>query len=352
MPFSRSPRSGVAQPRPFLHPDPARVRFARQPIVDGSIEPLGHELSFRWGDGTRRNPPPPGPYAVSVLLSQALLDGGLAQRRPGLLFVEMEAATLLSPIADVLCGSLGVIQLPASLRVDPSVTRRIAQLHARGYRFALGGLTSSTDERLQWLPMLAFLKLDAALASPGGWSDLMTLSRRHGVPLIAERVEDPTDYLRLRERGLRFFEGDLITPPQEESPRALPSCDMDVVGRVYGLARQGVPHDALAMLAGSDPALVVRLLMLHRIYAGADPRPATLTEVLAGFPIDVLVGWLHILRACTFDLTPSGQTWSVAVREQIYNYRARLIVARACGSPAELEAKVFDLYRRLCSREP
>ena len=352
MQSSRSPRSGLVLPRPLLHPEPARVRYARQPIVDGSVAPMGHELSFRWGDGPRRAVPPPSPYAVSMLLGQTLLDGGLTHRRPGLLFVDMDAATLLSPIADVLCGALGVIQLPATLRVEPPLTRRIAQLHARGYRFALAGLVSPDDDRLQWLPMMAFLKLDAALASPTVWPALIELAARRGVPLIAERVGDPTDYLRLRSLGLLFFQGDLITPAQEESPRALPSCDMDGVGRVYGLARQGVPHDALAMLAGSDPALVIRLLMLHRIYAAAEPAPRTLAEVLGRFPIDVLVGWLHILRISTFDLNSGGQSWSVAVREQIYNYRARLIVARSCASPAELEAKVFDLYRRLCSREP
>jgi hypothetical protein len=72
---------------------------------------------------------------------------------------------------------------------------------------------------------------------------------------------------------------------------------------------------------------------------------------LAGLPEPVLIGWLHVLRSSTFDLTPSTQSWSHAVREQIHNYRARLIGARVCCSPAELEAKVFDLYRRLCARD-
>ena len=72
---------------------------------------------------------------------------------------------------------------------------------------------------------------------------------------------------------------------------------------------------------------------------------------LVVLPEQVLIGWLHVLRTSTFDLSPHTRSWSQAVREQIHNYRARLIGARACSSPAELEAKVFDLYRRLCSRE-
>ncbi|OWQ92978.1 hypothetical protein CDN99_00240 [Roseateles aquatilis] len=348
---SRPSRSGVALARLLIRPEPARVRFARQPIVDGSVEPMGQELSFRWSDGPRRTQPPPSPYATSMLLSQALLDGGLAHRRPGCLFVEMDGPTLLSPIAEVLCGHLGVIQLSSDLPVQEPITRRIAQLHARGYRFALADVAAPEDPRGEWLPMMSFAKLDVSLASPAGWPAFLALARQAGVVPIADRLADPTDYLRLKALGLRYFQGDLITPAQEETPRALPSCDVDTLTRLYKLARQGVPHDALAMAAAADPALVIRLLTLQRLYARAERPPTTLTDVFAGFPHDVLLGWLHVLRSSTFDLTPSGHSWSHAVREQIHNYRARLIGARACGSPLELEAKIFDLYRRLCSRD-
>jgi c-di-GMP-related signal transduction protein len=336
-----------------MPPQPPHVRFARQAVIDGSVEPMGLELGFRWNEGPRRSPPPPSPYATSLLLSQALLDGGLIQqRRPGCLFVDMDATALLSPIADVLCGALGAIQLPADVPVQESTTRRIAQLHARGYQFALAGVASPDDPRLTWLPMIAFLKLDVSLAPASAWMPVQELARQAGVALIADRLTEPVDYLRLKAQGVRFFQGDLLGPPQEESPRALPSCDLDVLARLFRLARLGAPHDALAMAAAADPALVVRLLMLHRLYLNRLRPPASLTEALADLPELVLIGWLQVLRTSTFDLSPHTRSWSQAVREQIHNYRARLIGARACSSPAELEAKVFDLYRRLCSREP
>ena len=187
--------------------------------------------------------------------------------------------------------------------------------------------------------------LDASLAIPAG------LSKAQAADWLRNNDGEWRD-LRLKARGVRYFQGDLLGPPQEESPRALPSCDLDVLARLFRLARLGAPHDALAMAAAADPALVVRLLMLHRLYLNRLRPPASLTEALADLPEQVLIGWLHVLRTSTFDLSPHTRSWSQAVREQIHNYRARLIGARACGSPAELEAKVFDLYRRLCSREP
>ncbi|MBB3280819.1 MULTISPECIES: EAL domain-containing protein [unclassified Roseateles] len=352
MPSSRPSRSGVTLVQRLMAPQPPQVHFARQAVIDGSVEPMGLELAFRWKEGQRRPPRPPSPGATSLLLSRALLDGGLIQqRRPGCLFVDMDAAALLSPVADVLCGALGAIQLPTDVPVQASTTRRIAQLHARGYQFALAGIASPDDPRLAWLPMVAFLKLDVSLAPLDAWAPIQDLARQAGVALIADRLTEPADYLRLKARGVRYFQGDLLGPPQEESPRALPSCDLDVLARLFRLARLGAPHDALAMAAAADPALVVRLLMLHRLYLNRLRPPASLTEALADLPEQVLIGWLHVLRTSTFDLSPHTRSWSQAVREQIHNYRARLIGARACSSPAELEAKVFDLYRRLCSRE-
>lgn len=347
----RPPRNGVTLSRPLIPPEAVSVRFARQAVIDGSVEPMATELRFRWNEGLRRTPPPPSPYATSMLLSQALLDGGLMQRRPGCVLVDMDAATLLSPIADVLCGAIGAIQLPPDMPMQEPVTRRLAQLHARGYRFALSGVTSPDDPRMPWLPMISFVKLDVSLAPVSTWAAVQDLARQAGAVLIADRLTEPSDYLRLKASGVRYFQGDLVMPAHEESPRALPCCDLDTLQRLFRLARLGAPLEALAMAAAADPALVIRLLMLHRLHVrGA--TPPTLAETIAGLPEPILVGWLHVLRTSTFDLTPSSQSWSHAVREQIQNYRARLIGARICASPAELEAKVFELYRRLCTHEP
>ncbi len=163
-------------------------------------------------------------------------------------------------------------------------------------------------------------------------------------------MTESADYLRLKALGVRYFQGDLLMAPQEESPRSLPSCDLDVLGRLFRLVRHGAPPEALAMTAASDPALVIRLLMPHRLHAGRARPPETLAETLAGVPEPVLIGWLHVLRSSTFDLTPSTELVARGSRADP-NYRARLIGARICCSPAELEAKVFDLYRRsLCPR--
>lgn len=480
------------------------VRFARQAISNGSVEPMGHELTFRWDAGRDRTDEPPSPYAVCMTLSHALLDGGLKHRAAGGLFVSLDREALMSSVADALCAPHFIIQLPRTLPVDPEVTRRIAQLHAAGYAFALSELGGPDDPRWMWAPLVRYAKLQVARESPAEWAGWLRRAEYAELQVIVEGLTEPADYLRLRRLGVHRFQGPLIQPAQEESVRALPCCDVQILHKLNRLVEQGASRETLAMVSATDPALVIRLLMLQRIYAeglsgahrcgvnafdglggvasvasvaphwghagtaelgvqrmhgrhpsaqgqdahashasnsasgalgpyrshglsgprgpheggtsqsyvtpsalhargdgpAADPigakdstnwsgassligkggaagswgesglvghpftggcasltgseRPApaaTLADVLEALPYRVLSGWMRILRHSSFDPHESGRAWSASVREQMYNFRARLIGARACRSPQELEARVFGLYRRLCSRE-
>jgi len=350
-PSARPVQPELPPARRFRAHDIRWVRFARQSVADGAVEPMGHELSYRWDHDTLRQDEPPSPFGVSMTLSHALLDGGLRHRSSGCLFVTLDAPALLSTVADALCAPLFVIQLPPSLAVEAATTRRIAQLHARGYRFALADLGGADDARWGWAPFATYAKLPVSQLPSSSWAGWLARAHWADLKVIADGLREPTDYLGLRRLGVQFFQGDLIHSPQEESVRALPCCDGQVLQKLNRLVERGAARDTLAMVGATDPALVIRLLMLQRMYGGGPAPAAVLTDVLEALPYRVLAGWLRILRGSSLDPHERGRAWSSSVREQMYNFRARLIGARACRTPMELEARVFDLYRRLCSRE-
>ncbi len=344
---------GHAAPRFFQGTDLRWIRFARQGIAQGVVEPMGQELRFRWEAGRDRPDEPPSPYAVCMALSHALLDGGLKHHAAGSFFVTLDRTALLSSVADALCAPLFVIQLPAGLAVEDGTTRRIAQLHAAGYRFALLDLGGPDDPRWAWAPLARYAKLSVMGLPSSAWAGWLRRASCFDLEVIADRLQSPADYLRLRRLGVQFFQGPMIQAWHDESVRALPCCDLRVLHKLNRLVEQGASRETLAMAAATDPALVIRLLMLQRIYVGHDAAlpSGSLADALAGLPYRVLAGWLRILRHSSFDPQESGRAWSASVREQMYNFRARLIGARVCRTPQELEARVFGLYRRLCSPE-
>lgn len=349
---SRAPKRVPRASRSFQAQDVHWVRFARQPIVCGDVDPMGWELGFCWSNDPSRAPPQAGPSVTHLTLSHALLDGSVTHKLAGRMFVPMDRETLLSPVADVLCASLGVIQLPGSLAVDDALTRRLVQLHARGYVFALADLRTHDDPRWCWAGLSAFAKLDMSRAPSAGWAGLLERARACGQRVVADRVQFPTDYLRLRRLGVELFQGELIGPPIQDHARGLPTCDVRVLIKLIRLLEGGAERAALAITAATDPALVIRLLLLQRLY-GPAPKVESpmLVDVLASLPYSVVDGWFRILRSSSFETPERGRNWSASVREQMYNYRARLIGARLCKTPEELETRVFDLYRRICSRD-
>lgn len=351
-------RHSMSPTRGRLHlGEPRWVRFARQPIVDGSTEPMGHELGYCEPESTDEEASLALRCRTSSALNHGLLEGGLRHRLPGQLFVAVDAAVLMSPVAETISPAVGVVQLVEPLAPEESLTRRIAQLHARGHRFALAGVSDGEDPRWAWAPFSSFLKMDVSAASSAAWPDLISRAKVAGLRVVAERLSQPADYLRLRRLGVQFFQGDLVAPRRIEFARALPACDPYVLDRLAKLAEHGASRDTLAMVAATDPALVIRLLMLQRLYGPERTEPArpgrggTLLDVLNGLPYDILAGWCQVLLRSAVEAQDNDRDWSVAVREQMYNFRSRLIGARACRSPAELEARVFELYRRICSRE-
>lgn len=347
----------TAHGRPFDLGRLRWVRFARQPIVDGSTEPMGHLLSDCEPDPSEDAAPLALRCSTSSALNHGLIEGGLRHRLPGDVFVEVDAAILRSAVAETISPAVGVMQLSGRLTPEEALTRRLAQLHARGYRFALADMRQADDDRWAWAPFSCFVKIDAQHTNAAEWPHLLARAESAGLRVIADNITQPADYVRLRHIGVQYFQGDLIAPRRVELARALPACDPYVLDRMARLADHGGARDALAMIAATDPALVIRLLTLQRLYVpdpgerGPAPRSATLLDVLNTIPYDILMGWIQVLLRSAIDREEPDREWSVAVREQMYNFRSRLIGARACRTPAELEARVFELYRRICSRE-
>ncbi|MES1935578.1 EAL domain-containing protein [Salinisphaera hydrothermalis] len=113
-------------------------------------------------------------------------------------------------------------------RSHVAATRRLAsELDRRGYRFALThfGEASSHAAMLENLE-LSFIKLAPAFArqlaeqnsEDARLQRVVDFAREHGIPLIAEHIEDAASMARLWQAGVNYVQGHFI---QEPDPAAL-----------------------------------------------------------------------------------------------------------------------------------
>ncbi|AWN17465.1 EAL domain-containing protein [Salinisphaera sp. LB1] len=172
--------------------------------------------------------------AARVIAEQAARDVELA------LFVKLSSATLDSAqtfiqwlAEDEAMAAIDHQQIifcvrEADARSHVAATRRLAaELDRQTYRFALThfGESSSHAAMLENLT-LSFIKLAPAFARQlaeqnsenGRLQRVVDFAREHGVPLIAEHIEDAASMARLWQAGVNYVQGHFI---QEPDPAAL-----------------------------------------------------------------------------------------------------------------------------------
>lgn len=330
--------------------DAPQVRFGAEEVVDADGRLVAHELLFRWNTAEQPDRLVPGEFRVAAMLSNALLDGSVSGRTPsGLHLIAMDEPTLLGPLAD-LCTRLGVvITLTDAVSVEASVLLRVAQLRARGQRFCIDGLRDPADPRWLFAPYAEFCRLDLRAIRPDWLRPLAQLAAKRELTVIGQHVETMNGYQSLAGAGVPLFQGSFISPTQRLAVDALPGCDAGVLARLQQLLADRASAEALAVAAMGDPAVIMRLLLLHRLHAGRGaPEAPSVAALIGALPADALAGWLRVLLLAACH--GMGEGWAPSVRQRVDRYRRGL---RSPGLDDARNALAIDeslwiFLRRLC----
>ena len=320
-----------------------------QQIVDADGRVVSHDLTVRGGAGLRTEPARREASAASAtrcVLSLALLDAaGAGLTPPGPLFFSLDASGLMGPLAELVTPSIGVAVLGEDLPIDADVLMRVAELRARGHRFCIDGLRDLADLRWLLAPYAEFLRLSEAVIASEQQEAVVARATGQGLSVIARDVHSLDDHRRLRRLGVAQFQGCFISPPWSQSIRRLPGCDAVVLKRVRQLLLDRASMQTLAIAVAADPALVMRLVLLHRRYVSPTSDAPDLAGLLSSLGAGLLNGWLSVLPDTACDVR--GHQWVQSVRRQVDQYRQRLY--RKSGQGAEdVDAALWHFQRRLC----
>ncbi|SEL06411.1 hypothetical protein SAMN05216359_10513 [Roseateles sp. YR242] len=322
-------------------------RFALHDIADDRGQVQVRDLLYR-ADSRRL---PTGAEQdldrVSLALSNALLDGQAAGCLPqGRLLLAMNETSLCSPLAEAVTADIGAITLHRDLPISTRVLMRVAQLRASGVRFGMAGVRSETDPHWLLAPYSDTFRLDLSATPPDRLPALVERADTEGLEVIGVGVQSMLGYQRLSGLAVTLLQGPFIAAPQEMAVAALPGCDAAVLQRAQGLLHDRVSFEAVAVAAAADPALVMRLHLLHRLYgAGRGAEPASLAGLLKGLPPGVLSAWMEILRRSACHDHHRG--WAHSVRQQTDEYRQALHRRSNGQDHAAIQASLWIFLKRL-----
>lgn len=341
--------AGAVASRPSRLGSAAERRFALLDIADEQGRVQGRELLFRRDSLQSPSADSDSVTRVGTALANALLDGYAANSLPtGELVVPMDEAALSSPVAQALTSEIGGILLHPTLQVSTQVLMRVAQLRSLGIRFSIDGVSGVDDPRWLLAPYADSVRLHLDRMSPHVLNASVARADAEGLEVIGCGVQSMNAYRRLEHLVVTHLQGPVIATPLELIVPALPGCDEAVLRRMQQLQANQVSAEAMAVVLSADPALVMRLLVLHRLYVGPrQEEPACLAALVQSLPRGGLSAWLEILRRTACHGHQAG--WSKAVLDQVGVYQRSVWRKSDAQDRKAVDASVWLFLRRLCS---
>lgn len=271
---------GAGAPRATA--DPAALRVARQPILDGDARLIGYELLFREPPAETAEVLDDRAATAAVILD-GLLDVGLVDLVGGCLaYLNVSRDFLLSVRPLPLPAQHVVLELLEDQVVDDELLEVLGELVEQGFTIALDDfrLTPETEQLLQYAQIV---KVDVLEHTGQALESLLASLSAHrpSLTLLAEKVETREEFEHCRELGFQAFQGYFFARPSHVQQQRLPSQGLTALSAMADLSATE-DFDELHRIITRDVGLSMRLLRYaNSAYVALPRRVGSVQEGLA-----------------------------------------------------------------------
>ncbi|WP_312514728.1 EAL domain-containing protein [Massilia sp.] len=288
---------------------PLRMRnfyLARQPILDRNQALFGYELLFR-GSANGSAPVDSGVAASAGVLHHASQLGLPRAIGDATAFLNIDRDGLMSDIFAFLPRERMVLELVRSVEPDDAVIERMRVLSGHGFRFAVEA-SNHGPELSRLLPVIDFVKMDLRALPIVTLLSLAPRLRTTGKRLVAEKVENHTEYRTCLDVGFDYFQGYYFAKPTVMSGRKLSPSQTTVLA-LMDLINADADNSAIEALVKREVSLGMNLLRLVNTPAlGAGRRIESISQALSLLGRRQLQRWLQILLFAEADVRGHSQS--------------------------------------------
>ena len=282
----------------------AQVHIGRQPIYDLDLDLVGYELLFResaTAEGSNRS----GAYATSNVVRNAFTEFGLDNLvGDRLCFINMTREFLTGELPLPFGPGRVVLEVLETVRMDREVVAGVLRLAEIGFPIALDDFVLGGGHE-QLFGAASYVKLDMM----GTAGDVLTESvrecRRHGLTLIAERLEDAEDIATARRLGFDLLQGYALGRPQTLSVDTLNPAHVRRLELFAALNAVDIDFERVVSVVNTDPALSVRILQAtNSAQAGLSRTVSSIREAAALLGTARIRQWVALMVVS--DVTAAG----------------------------------------------
>ncbi|MGA8032159.1 MAG: EAL domain-containing protein [Casimicrobiaceae bacterium] len=271
------------------------IYLARQPIVDAERTLVGYELLFRSAPMDEADHDD-SVLATSTVIANVFGDIGLGDVIGGVDgYLNVDSEFLFSELVETLPPSRIVLEMREQRALDQPTEQRCRELRKQGYRIALDGFVGNLDETDRLLSEVDIVKVDFTVLDPLLVPMIVDLVRRHGVQVVAEKVETPLQYEQARSLGIDLFQGFHFARPELLSAKRAKPAKLALL-RVLSLVMGDAEVREIEEEFKRHPSLAVNLLRLVNSAAAGLRQPVTsLRHALVLLGRKQLRVWLQLL---------------------------------------------------------
>ena len=269
---------------------------ARQPIFDKDENVFAYELLYRDGFENAYNPDIDGEEATSQVLTSSFGVIGIEEITDGHhAFVNFTEKLLIEQVATVFNTDTLVVEVLEDINPSSEVIEACQNLKKMGYTIALDDFIFAP--KYQPLVDLAdIIKVDFMISSREERSELVEISQKKGIELLAEKVETREELEEAKEMGYTYFQGYFFSEPVVLKGDDLPVYPTNYIRVLDQLNTVEPDLDEIAKFIEQDMSLSYKLLRLINSAMFSLPKEIdSIKQALILLGLDEVKKWFNLM---------------------------------------------------------
>jgi c-di-GMP phosphodiesterase len=298
--------------------------IARQAIFDKDLNVYAYELLFRrdnqqihsgvddaFGDAF-------GDVATSQVINYTFMELGI-ERVIGnhLAFVNLTRSFILTDDPLPFAHDRVVLEILENVVPDDELIVAIQKLVDQGYIIALDDFVF--EESLRPLVQLAeIIKIDVLAFTEQALIDQVILLKQENVKLLAEKVENQTQFQLCQQLGFDYFQGYFFSRPVIIEDKPIPENQLHLLSIIAKLQNPAVEFDDIEQLISQDVGLTYKLLrLLNSAAIGIPKKIESIKQALVILGFKAIRTWTTLIALNDMRCVPSELMANTLVRAKM-----------------------------------
>ena len=291
--------------------------LARQPIYDRSLAVIGCELLFRSGE-TGHTDFADADQATSQVMLNAFMEIGLENIvGDRLAFFNLTHAFIVGDYPLPFPPGQGCLEILEDIVVDATVIAAVRNLSDQGYTIVLDDFVY--HETLRPLVELAdIIKIDVLALDRAELQRHVTLLRKYGAKLLAEKVETQEMLDFCQGLGFDYFQGYFFCKPKVISGSRMPVNRVAALQLLAALQNPDISVSALEALVGQDVAMSYKLMRcINSAFYSLPRKVESIRQAIIMLGSQWLKTWVNLMVLANIDDKPRELMVTAMVRAKM-----------------------------------